>query len=126
VIARVLFVVALLACAAVTPAADSVWTGVDRIVAVGDVHGDYQQFVTVLRSASVIDERDTWIGGATHLVQTGDIPDRGPDTRKIFELLQRLEKQAKKDKGMVHALIGNHEAMNVYGDLRYVTPEEYA
>lgn len=107
-------------------AADHVWTGVERIVAVGDVHGDYNQFVKVLRSAGVIDENDDWIDGRTHLVQVGDVPDRGPDTRKILDLLRKLEKQAKKSKGMVHALIGNHEAMNVYGDLRYVTPEEYA
>ncbi len=106
--------------------ADHAWEGVERIVAVGDVHGDYEQFAAVLRSAGVIDDDGDWTGGKTHLVQTGDVPDRGPDTRKILDLLQKLEKQAKKAKGMVHALIGNHEAMNVYGDLRYVTPEEFA
>jgi hypothetical protein len=60
------------------------------------------------------------------LVQTGDIPDRGPDTRKIMDLLMKLEKQARKSGGFVHALIGNHDAMNVYGDLRYVHPGEFA
>ena len=100
--------------------------GVERIVAVGDVHGDYDQFVTILRSAGVIDNKNKWKGGKTHFVQTGDIPDRGPATRKILDLMMDLEKQAKKAGGMVHPLMGNHEAMNLYGDLRYVTPEEYA
>ena len=105
--------------------AEDVWTGVDRIVAVGDVHGDYDQFIAVLRHAGVIDEDEKWSGGQTHFVQTGDVPDRGPDTRKILDLLKDLEKQAKKAGGQVHPLIGNHEAMNMYGDLRYVTTEEF-
>lgn len=98
----------------------------ERIVAVGDVHGDYSQFLAVLRSAGVVDEDGDWIGGRTHFVQTGDIPDRGPDTRKILLHMMELEKQAKKAGGAVHPLIGNHDAMNVYGDLRYVTEEEFA
>jgi hypothetical protein len=59
-------------------------------------------------------------------VQLGDVPDRGADTRKILDLLVRLEPQARKAGGYVHALIGNHEAMNVEGDLRYVVAGEYA
>jgi hypothetical protein len=106
--------------------AEDTWENVERIVAIGDVHGDYEQLVTLLRQSGLIDEKEDWIGGATHLVQTGDIPDRGPDTRKAMDLLMKLEGQAKKSKGYVHALIGNHEAMNVYGDLRYVHPGEYA
>ena len=106
-------------------AAKDTWSGVERIVAVGDVHGDYGQFVEVLRAAGVIDRKNKWTGGKTHLVQTGDVPHRGPDSRKAMDLLMRLEKQAKKAGGFVHALIANHEAMNVYGDLRYVHPGEY-
>ena len=99
---------------------------VDKIVAVGDVHGDFDQFVVILRSAGVIDDSNRWAGGTTHLVQTGDVPDRGSGTRQVLDLLMELEKQAKRAGGAVHALIGNHEAMNVYGDLRYVTPDEFA
>jgi hypothetical protein len=99
---------------------------VDRVVAVGDVHGSFEQFTAVLRQAGVIDEKNRWSGGKTHLVQLGDVPDRAPDTRRVLELLMDLEKQARKAGGMVHPLIGNHEAMNIYGDLRYVTPEEFA
>ncbi len=113
----------------VSPAAgrgvQDVWTDVERIIAIGDVHGDYDQFLILLRSAGLIDEKERWSGGKTHLVQTGDVPDRGPDTRKVMDLLRKLEKQSRKAGGRVHALIGNHEAMNVYGDVRYVTPKEF-
>jgi hypothetical protein len=37
-----------------------------------------------------------------------------------------LEGQAERAGGRVHALIGNHEAMNIIGDLRYVAKEAYA
>jgi len=102
------------------------WTGVDRVVAIADIHGDYGQYFKAMRSAGLIDESGKWSGGETHLVQTGDIPDRGPDTIKIIDHLEKLRKQAKKAGGYVHLLIGNHEAMNVEGDLRYVSPGEYA
>lgn len=100
--------------------------GVDRIVAIGDVHGDYNQFASLLQAAKVIDKKGKWIGGKTHLVQTGDVVDRGPESRKAMDLLMELEPQAQKAGGSVHALLGNHEAMNMYGDLRYVSKEEYA
>ena len=109
-----------------TEAAQDVWTGVERIVAVGDLHGDYDQFVTVLQSAGLIDSNGKWTGGKTHLVQTGDVLDRGADSRKIMDLLMKLDKRASKAGGHVHALIGNHESMNVYGDVRYVSPGEFA
>jgi hypothetical protein len=101
------------------------WTGVGRVVAVSDLHGDYGQYIKVLESADLINSRGRWSGGDAHLVQTGDVPDRGPDTRLIIEHLQRLKAQADRKGGMVHMLVGNHEAMNSYGDLRYVHPGEY-
>ena len=122
----VAFVCLFLASSLYAPAAQDVWTGIGRIVAVGDVHGDYDQLLSILRAASVIDGKGKWIGGKTHLVQTGDVVDRGPDSRKVMDLLMALEKQAGKAGGRVHALIGNHEAMNVYGDFRYTSSAEYA
>lgn len=104
----------------------SVWSGVDKIVAVGDVHGDFEQFVKTLRTANVIDDDNKWIGGKTHLVQTGDVVDRGPDSRMVMDLLMDLAGQALKAGGRVQALIGNHEAMIISNDLRYVHPGEYA
>ena len=102
----------------------SVWTDVDRIVAVGDVHGDIDQFIKVLRAAEVIDKDNQWIAGKAHLVQTGDVVDKGPDSRKAMDLLMDLEKQADKAGGKVHVLIGNHEAMVVRGECRYSDPGE--
>jgi hypothetical protein len=99
--------------------------GAPRIVAVGDVHGAYDNFVEVLRMTGLVDEEVRWVGGKTHLVQTGDLLDHGIDTRQVLDLLIRLEKEAEKAGGRVHALLGNHEVMNVLGDLRYVDPREY-
>ena len=107
-------------------APEDTWAEVGRIVAIGDIHGDYERFVTLLRLTELIDANDDWIGAETHLVQTGDVPDRGPDSRKVMELLMKLEAQAEQASGRVHALIGNHEAMNMYGDIRYVHPGECA
>ena len=107
-------------------AGDDVLAGVERVVAVGDIHGDADQLVLVLRSAKLIDDKGSWCGGKAHLVQTGDVLDRGPDSRKAMDFLMRLEIEAREAGGAVHALIGNHEAMNLYGDLRYVSEGEIA
>ena len=102
------------------------WTGVERVVAIGDLHGDYGQYLNVMQSAGLVDKKGKWSGGKTHLVQTGDITDRGDDSRKIIDHLVKLTKQAKRKGGYIHLLIGNHESMNVIGDLRYVTSGEFA
>jgi len=102
------------------------WQNVDRVVAVGDLHGDYGQYVRILKLNGLVDKRLRWTGGNTHLVQMGDVPDRGPDTLKIIRHLMKLEREARRAGGYVHALIGNHEAMNIEGDLRYTSPGEFS
>src|ERR1700687_5551053 len=99
---------------------------VRRIVAIGDVHGDYQRLMELLRTATLVDAKGAWTGGATHLVLTGDMVDRGDHSAQVLDLLMDLEPKARKAGGRVHALIGNHEAMDLYGDLRYVTREDFA
>ena len=78
------------------------WNGIKKIIAIGDLHGDYDNFVEILKGVKLVDESLHWIGGEIHLVQTGDILDRGPDARKIFDLIMALEKEADKAGGMVH------------------------
>jgi hypothetical protein len=115
------------------PAADIPyeWTGIDRVVAVADLHGDYDRFVFILAHPQVglVDADLHWKGGHTHLVQLGDILDRGPRAKDIFDLLMRLEKEAAEAGGMVHVLLGNHEEMNITGIAMdypgYVNPEQY-
>lgn len=126
ILSGIFFCLLLLTQLSLSAAVEDVWKGVERIVAIGDVHGDYEQFVALLRSADLIDAQGNWSGGKTHLVQTGDVLDRGPDSRKALDLLMRLEEEARSAGGDVHVLIGNHEAMNICGDLRYVSPGEYA
>jgi Calcineurin-like phosphoesterase len=99
--------------------------GVERIVAIGDVHGDYDVFVSLLRTAKLIGNGTAWVGGAAHLVLPGDYLDRGKDSRKVMDLLMTLEPRAEKAGGGVHALLGNHETMNMYGDLRYLVKADY-
>jgi hypothetical protein len=107
------------------------WTNVERVVAIADLHGDYERFVFILTNPTVgiLDENLSWAAGKTHLVQLGDIMDRGPEAKRIFDLLIRLEKEAEAAGGMVHMLLGNHEEMNITGIAlgypRYVTVEQF-
>ena len=110
--------VALL-CAAPFAFGEDSFDNVQRIVAIGDVHGDVDALLGLLHTAKLVDARDNWSGGKSHLVLPGDFLDRGKASRKVLDLLIELEPQARKAGGRVHALLGNHEAMNLYGDLRY-------
>jgi len=96
------------------------WDQVERIVAIGDVHGDAGALIACLSMAQCIDEDENWCGGTTHVVQIGDILDRGDEERSCLDLLFRLKHQAAAAGGAVHVLMGNHEAMNVDRDFEYV------
>jgi len=119
-------VLVLLVAAGVSNAEQYRFDGVERIVAFSDSHGAYSALVAMLVKAGVIDGELKWVGGTTHLVSVGDTLDRGPESRKILDLLMRLEEEAPAAGGKVHVLLGNHEIMNMTGDLRYVAPEEFA
>ncbi|HLH30237.1 MAG TPA: metallophosphoesterase, partial [Terriglobia bacterium] len=97
-----------------------------RVVAIGDIHGDFDAFTGILQRAHLIDPTLRWIGADTTLVQLGDFLDRGPKARDVMDLLMSLQKTAPRQGGKVIVLMGNHETMNLYGDYRYVTPDDYA
>jgi hypothetical protein len=94
-----------------------------RIVALSDIHGQYDLMVRLLRAHRVIDDKDDWALGRDHLVIAGDVFDRGDKVNEVFWLLFQLQQQAHAAGGAVHFLLGNHETMVLYDDLRYVNPK---
>src|SRR5579864_1569184 len=108
------------------PGAASAASSPAAVTAVGDVHGDFDAFSALLQHSGLIDAQLQWTGGHAILVQTGDLLDRGPKPREAMDLMMSLQKEAGKKGGRVVALLGNHEVMNIMGDLRYVTAQNYA
>lgn len=107
-----------------TPANTHVYPRAERLVAIGDLHGDFEATRRVLIRVGVLsnDLEDNWVGGSTVLVQVGDQQDRGDGELQIYDLLYRLQDEAPKFGGAVRILLGNHELMNTELYLRYVTP----
>lgn len=112
----------------------------ERIIVIGDLHGDWEKTIDTLKIANLIDSNNDWIGGDTVVVQIGDQIDRcrldkGPchlegatiqdeaSDMKILYFFTKLHNQAIKEGGAVYSLMGNHELMNVDGDMRYVSRE---
>ncbi|XVE80904.1 hypothetical protein DITRI_Ditri15bG0018700 [Diplodiscus trichospermus] len=93
----------------------------DRLVAIGDLHGDFEKSKQAFRLAGLIDGSDRWCGGSTTVVQIGDVLDRGGEELKILYFLEKLKREAAKSGGKLITLNGNHEIMNVEGDFRFVT-----
>jgi len=99
----------------------SEYTDVDKIFAISDIEGDFHAFTQLLEIGKVIDEKFNWTFGDGHLVLVGDFLDRGPQVTEVLWLIYSLEEKAKAAGGYVHFILGNHEIMNLSGDLRYVS-----
>jgi hypothetical protein len=98
----------------------SEFKGVKKIFVVSDVHGQLQWFKALLLNNKIVNKKMNWRWKKGHLVVLGDIFDRGEYVTEILWMVYRLEQQAQKKGGKVHFTLGNHEAMPLYGDLRYV------
>ena len=118
--------VVVLCSAVATAANDCEIDTSSRVVAFGDVHGAFDDWTQMLQEVGVVDAKLNWAGGKTHLVSLGDLIDRGPGSRKVVELLMKLDAQAEQAGGAVHLVLGNHEVMVMTGDLRYVSVAEFA
>lgn len=117
----------------------SILPAVERIIVLGDVHGDFAVTIKMLKVANLIDADHDWIGGSTYVVQVGDQVDRcrpqgtypcnhelGTENDeasdiKILKLFTKLHNQAILAGGKVISLLGNHELMNSQGQLHYVS-----
>ncbi|MCH8018875.1 metallophosphoesterase [candidate division KSB1 bacterium] len=103
---------------------ESVFTNIDSIYVLGDIHGRFDILIKLLQNARVIDSNLNWIANQKHLVALGDIFDRGQDVTRTVWFLYKLERQAKEQGGRVHLVLGNHEIMTFGNDLRYLSGKE--
>ena len=124
------------------PYTPSILPKAKRIIVLGDIHGDYELAIKMLKLANLIsinDKNVKWIGYSTIVVQVGDQIDSCRPTKnnncndsnithedsasdlKILNLFTNLDIQAREYGGMVISLLGNHELMNLLGNLKYVS-----
>jgi len=96
-----------------------------RIVAIGDIHGDYEKLRSILRHAKLIDKNDNWIGTDSILVQTGDLADIASDFKKVIDLFIKIRNQAKEKGGIVYMMLGNHELNNLQGSYMSTTKNDF-
>lgn len=99
-------------------------TGHDSVFVFGDVHGEFDRVVSLLGRAGLIDAEGRWTGGDAAVAFLGDLFDRGNDVTRLLWFVYGLEREATAAGGRVITLLGNHEAMVLTGDLRYVAPKE--
>ena len=106
----------------------------NRLVIIGDIHGDIRRFKDILIDAKVINKNIEWIAEPknTIVIQMGDQVDSInrdpalddwevlPDVEMIH-FTNMLNKIARSKGGRVISLIGNHELMNTIGNYSYVS-----
>ncbi|WNO59814.1 metallophosphoesterase [Rheinheimera sp. MMS21-TC3] len=91
-----------------------------KMAVLSDIHGQYGIFKALLQANGIIDQQLDWQFADGHLVIAGDVLDRGDGVTESLWLLYQLSHQAELAGGKVHLLLGNHETMVMYDDLRYV------
>ena len=100
---------------------------VNRVISIGDIHGDFTIFKRLLYMCKVIDISGNWIGGSTHVIQMGDTMDgKRPGIKMNKTYMQEsgeleiilyiliLDSQAKLKGGRVISILGNHELYSYY------------
>ncbi|MBB2149072.1 metallophosphoesterase [Pedobacter gandavensis] len=95
----------------------------DKLLALSDIEGEFEALRKLLLANKVMDEQYNWTFGKGQLVICGDLFDRGEEVPATIWLLYKLEQDAKAKGGYLHTILGNHDIMNLSGDLRYVQPK---
>lgn len=91
-----------------------------KLIILSDIEGEFGAMRKFLQANKVIDEHYKWTFGDGHLLLVGDFVDRGKQVTEVLWLIYSLEEQAHAAGGDVHYVLGNHEIMNLSGDLRYL------
>jgi hypothetical protein len=121
----------------------------ERIIVIGDIHGDYDLAKRSFEVAGLINKNDTelnWVADPpnTIVVQVGDQIDSCRPVNvggynchnskqkddiaediKVLDFFNQMHEKAKRVGGAVYSLLGNHELMNASGDFDYVSYENY-
>jgi hypothetical protein len=105
------------------PVPAPVWPAPERLLVTSDLEGNIDVLVRLLRSQKIVDDDLAWTFGEGHLVVLGDTVDRGNYATQCLWLIYKLEAEAAAAGGAVHMILGNHEAMNLAGDDRYLAPK---
>lgn len=92
----------------------------NKMLVISDIEGNFKGFKSILLGNKIIDNKLNWTFGNNHLVLVGDFFDRGLNITECLWLIYKLEKEAEKQGGKVHFILGNHEMMNLKSDLNYV------
>lgn len=116
-----------------------------RIIAIGDIHGNLRDTIKIFLAAKLINKKGEWIAKPqnTIVIQIGDQLDSCRPTNDnlcglddtsnnnllkgdlaVFKFFYKINKKAEKKGGKVISLIGNHELMNIMGDLRYISKND--
>lgn len=90
-----------------------------KLISISDIEGNFNAFYSFLLNNKVIDENYNWTYDNGHLVLNGDFFDRGENVNQVLWLIYMLEEKAEEQGGKVHFINGNHEIMNLYGDVSY-------
>jgi hypothetical protein len=97
-----------------------------RIIAIGDLHGDYHAMRKTLELAGAINPEGEWIGSHLIVVQTGDLIDRGPDDLQVLDFIARMETAAQQKGSWIIPLNGNHEYLNLQHIFDYASAPSVA
>lgn len=105
----------------------------DRVIVIGDIHGDIGILCSCLYMVNIINQNLEWIAqpANTIVVQMGDqvdslSRDTSPSWEKVddctlLRFTDKLDEIAKRKGGRFISMIGNHEIMNVMGNYEYVS-----
>ncbi|MEM9885967.1 MAG: metallophosphoesterase [Bacteroidota bacterium] len=99
---------------------EAVYPKASKVIVISDIEGNFNGFYSFLLNNGVMDEAYNWTYEDGHLVLVGDFVDRGEAVTPVLWLIYHLESKAAEQGGQVHFILGNHEIMNIQGDVRYV------
>lgn len=92
----------------------------NKMFVLSDIEGNFKGFKSILQGNKIIDKNFNWTFENNHLILVGDFFDRGLNVTECLWLIYKLEDEAEKQGGKVHFILGNHEMMNLKGQLKYV------